>query len=180
MWLALTVKSQKKIIRRLNFMTKLLLKLFVPNYAETQNGTVRQQVGKLSGTIGIILNILLAVSKMAIGLMFGVVSALADGINNITDCGSNVISLVSFKLAGKKADKDHPYGHQRIEYVSALVVGVIVAVLALQLAKESIDKIISPTASEFSWWTVGVLGVSIVVKLWMFLFNRKLRQNLRQ
>ncbi len=155
-------------------MTKVLLKLFVPNHGETQNSTVRQQVGKLSGTVGIILNILLAVSKMTIGLMFGVVSALADGINNLTDCGSNVISLVSFKLAGKKADKDHPYGHQRIEYVSALVVGVIVAVLALQLATESIDKIISPTASEFSWWTVGVLGVSIAVKLWMFLFNRKL------
>lgn len=167
-------KITKKIIRRLNFMTKLLLKLFVPNYAETQNGTVRQHVGKLSGVVGIVLNTLLAVAKIAIGLLFGVMSALADGMNNLTDCGSNVISLVSFKLAGKKADKDHPYGHQRIEYVSAMVVGVIVAVLALQLARDSIDKIISPEASEFSWWTVGVLGASIVVKLWMFLFNRKL------
>ena len=101
-------KITKKIIRRLNFMTKLLLKLFVPNYAETQNGTVRQHVGKLSGVVGIVLNTLLAVAKIAIGLLFGVMSALADGMNNLTDCGSNVISLVSFKLAGKKADKDHP------------------------------------------------------------------------
>ena len=127
--------------------------------------------------MGIVLNVLLACSKIAVGLLFGVVSAFADGLNNLTDCGSNVISLVSFKLAGKSADKDHPYGHQRVEYVSALIVGVIVIVLALELASQSIGKIVTPEETEFSWWTVGVLGVSILVKLWMFLFNRRLGKN---
>ncbi len=158
-------------------MTKLLLKTFVPNYNDTQNVSVRQRVGKLSGIVGIVLNVLLACSKIAVGLLFGVVSAFADGLNNLTDCGSNVISLVSFKLAGKSADKDHPYGHQRVEYVSALIVGVIVIVLALELASQSIGKIVTPEETEFSWWTVGVLGVSILVKLWMFLFNRRLGKN---
>ncbi len=155
-------------------MTNLLLKTFVRNYADTDNEAVRQQVGKLSGIVGIVLNILLSVSKIAVGLLFGVVSALADGLNNLTDCGSNVISLVSFRLAGKKADKNHPYGHQRIEYVSALIVGVIVVVLAIELVSESIGKIVTPQAAEYSLWTVGVLGFSILVKLWMFVFNKRL------
>lgn len=157
-------------------MTKLLLKAFVPNYTDTKNESVRMAVGNLSGIVGIVLNVLLSALKITVGLLFGVVSALADGLNNLTDCGSNVISLVSFRLAGKKADKDHPYGHQRIEYVSALIVGVIVVVLALELASESIGKIVTPEETTFSWWTVGVLGGSIVVKLWMFLFNKRLAQ----
>ena len=157
-------------------MTKLLLKAFVPNYTDTKNESVRMAVGNLSGIVGIVLNVLLSALKITVGLLFGVVSALADGLNNLTDCGSNVISLVSFRLAGKKADKDHPYGHQRIEYVSALIVGVIVVVLALELASESIGKIVTPEETTFSWWTVGVLGGSILVKLWMFLFNKRLAQ----
>lgn len=155
-------------------MTNLLLKMFVPCYHDATNSVVRQRVGKLSGIVGIVLNVLLACGKIAVGLLFGVVSALADGLNNLTDCGSNIISLVSFKLAGKSADKDHPYGHQRVEYVSALIVGVIVIVLALELGSESVNKIITPEQSAFSWWTVGVLGVSVLVKLWMFVFNKKL------
>lgn len=155
-------------------MTNLLLKMFVRNSHDTTNGDVRRQVGKLSGVVGIVVNVLLAACKIAVGLLFGVMSVLADGINNLTDCGSNVISLISFKLAGKKPDKDHPYGHQRIEYVSALIVGVVVVVLALELVSESVGKILSPEVSAFSWWTVAVLGVSILLKLWLFVFNKRL------
>ncbi len=155
-------------------MSNLLVKTFIPNYKDTENQVVRSKVGKLSGIVGIIVNILLASAKITVGLLFGLVSALADGINNLTDCGSNVISIISFKLSNKSADKEHPYGHQRIEYVSALIVGVIVAILAIELATESIGKIITPEKSDFSLWTIGILSASILAKLWLFFFNRNL------
>lgn len=155
-------------------MSNLLVKAFVPNYKDTENQTVRSKVGRLSGVVGIIVNILLAAAKITVGLLFGLVSALADGINNLTDCGSNIISIISFKLSNKSADKEHPYGHQRIEYVSALIVGVIVAILSIELATESIGKIITPEESNFSLWTIGILSASILAKLWLFFFNKNL------
>lgn len=155
-------------------MSSLLVKLFVPDYNDRENQKVRSNVGKLSGIVGIIVNILLASAKITVGLLFGLVSALADGINNLTDCGSNIVSIISFKLSNKSADKEHPYGHQRIEYVSALIVGVIVVILAIELATESIGKIISPEESVFSFWTIGILSASILVKLWLFFFNKNL------
>ncbi len=155
-------------------MTKLLLRLFVKDYKNTQSEAVRDRYGKLSGITCILLNIMLAGGKIAVGLLFGAISVLADGLNNLTDCGSNIVSLISFKMASKPADKEHPFGHQRVEYVSAMIVGIIVLVLAFELGSESFNKIISPEQSDFSWITVGVLCASILVKLWMFLFNRKL------
>lgn len=153
-------------------MTELLLKLFVKNHKDTTDGNVRTSVGKLSGVVCMIINIVLALAKITIGVLFGVLSALADGINNLSDCGNNIISIIGFKLSSKPADKDHPYGHRRIEYVASLAVGIVIAVLAIQLFGEGIGKIIAPESPDFSWWTVGVLGASILGKLWMFVFNR--------
>ncbi len=160
-------------------MTRLLLKIFVKNSGDTHDAAVREKVGKLSGIVGIVLNVLLAAAKIVVGAVFSVLSVLADGLNNLTDCGSNVISLVSLKLAGKPADSEHPYGHKRMEYVASMIVAFVVLVLAFELGMESVSKIIAlaqGNAQEltFSIWTVVALCVSVVVKFWMFLFNRKL------
>lgn len=160
-------------------MTNLLLKIFVKNRNDVNDSSVREKVGKLSGIVGIILNVLLATAKIVVGVVFSVLSVLADGLNNLTDCGSNVISLVSLKLAGKPADSEHPYGHRRMEYIASMTVAFIVLVLAFELATESVEKIVAMFRGEqeeltFSLWTVAALSVSVVVKFWMFLFNRKL------
>lgn len=155
-------------------MTKLLLKLFVKDYKNTQSDVVRARYGNLASVTCILLNILLATGKIVSGILFGAISVMVDGFNNLTDCGSNVVSLISFKMANKPADKEHPFGHQRIEYISALIVGIIVIMLAIELATQSFDKIINPQTAQFSLIAIIVMCVSIVVKLWMFLFNRKL------
>ncbi len=155
-------------------MTKLLLKIFVKNHTNTSNDIVRQSYGTLSAVVGIICNTLLSIAKIVVGMVMGLISVLADGINNLTDCGSNVVSIISFRLANKPADKEHPYGHQRIEYVGSMIVGFVVVIIAIQLAIESFGNIISPQPTEFSPVTLIVLGVSVLVKLWMFVFNRHL------
>ena len=155
-------------------MTKLLLKLFVKNHNDVGNDLVRENYGKLSGIVGILLNLLLAVGKILVGTLFGLISVTADGLNNLTDCGSNLVSLISFKLSNKPADKEHPYGHARIEYVSSMIVAFIILVVAFELAKESIGKIVNPEPLQFDWVIVIVLAVSVLAKLWLFLFNRKL------
>ncbi len=160
-------------------MTNLLLKLFVKNNKNTTDAIVRENVGKMSGIVCIVLNVLLACSKIAVGAMFSVLSVLADGLNNLTDCGSNVVSLISIKLAGKPADSDHPFGHRRMEYIAGMIVSLIVLVLALELASESIEKIVAWAKGEaqladFGLWTILALSISILVKFWMYVFNCKL------
>ncbi len=123
-------------------MTKLLLKLFVPNYKDVNSPSVRDKVGKLAGVVCIVLNTLLAAAKITAGALFGLMSVLADGINNLTDCGSNIVSLVSIKLAERPADAEHPYGHRRAEYVASMIVAFIVLVVAFELAVEGITGII--------------------------------------
>ena len=132
----------------------------------------RERIGKFSGILGIALNTLLAAGKIAAGALSGMISVLADGMNNLTDCGSNVVSVIGFKMSGKPADKEHPFGHQRAESISALVIALIVLVVAVELAVQSGEKILSPAESEFSYWLVGVLAVSAAVKLFMFFLNR--------
>lgn len=160
-------------------MTNLLLKLFVKNNKNTTDSAVRENVGKMSGIVCIVLNLLLACSKIVVGALFSVLSVLADGLNNLTDCGSNVVSLVSLKLAGKPADSDHPFGHRRMEYIAGMIVAFIVLVLAFELASESIGKIVAwakgeAAQTDFGLWTILALALSILVKFWMFVFNRTL------
>ena len=132
----------------------------------------RTKYGSIASIIGIAVNVLLATGKMAIGAIFGVISVLADGLNNLTDCGSSVISTISFKLSSKPADKEHPFGHQRIEYICSLAVAFIVLLVAFETAKESIAKIISPSEVAFSYWIIGVLIGSVILKFLLFIFYR--------
>lgn len=155
-------------------MTELLLKLFVKNNKDTDNLSVRDNVGKMASSVGIVLNICLAAFKIVVGALFGVISVVADGLNNLTDCGGNVVSLVGFTLSGKPADSDHPYGHRRIEYVAGLIVGFIVLFVAIELVISSVQNIFTPAETDFTYLTIIALGVSVLVKLWMFFFYRKL------
>ena len=128
--------------------------------------------GGIASLVGIIVNLLLAAGKITLGAICGVISVLADGLNNLTDCGSSIISALSFKLAAKPADKEHPFGHERIEYICSLAVAVIILLVAFETAKESIAKIISPTSINFSYWTVGVLCASILAKFALFFYYK--------
>lgn len=132
----------------------------------------REKHGKIASVIGIIFNVLLAGAKIAVGSIFGALSILADGLNNLSDCGSSVMSLVSFKLANKPADEEHPFGHERIEYVLSMAVAFIILIIAFELLKESIIKIINPEQVEFSYLIIGVLFGSIVIKIGLFIYNR--------
>jgi cation diffusion facilitator family transporter len=128
--------------------------------------------GKLASFIGIIVNVFLAVGKIIVGALFGVISVFADGINNLTDCGSSVISIISFKLSAKPADKEHPFGHERIEYIFSLVVAFLIFFVAFETVKESISKIIEPLEFAFSSWVLIMLAVSIASKLCLFFYYK--------
>jgi Co/Zn/Cd efflux system component len=152
-------------------MTKLLLRLFVKNSENVGNPKTRLAVGKLSGVVGIISNLLLFAGKLAAGLLSGSVSITADAMNNLSDASSSIVTFVGFKLAEKPADEDHPYGHARFEYLSGLAVAALIIVIGFELAKTSVQKILNPAAVAFSGLTVAVLVGSIVVKLWLAIFN---------
>ena len=131
----------------------------------------RERYGKIASLIGILANVVLAGAKILVGALFGVLSILADGLNNLSDCGSSAMSLISFKLSNKPADKEHPFGHERIEYVLSMVVAFLILLIAFELLKESIDKILSPTALAFDFLIVAVLVFSILVKLSLYFYN---------
>ena len=132
----------------------------------------REKIGRNASLIGMLANIILACGKIVFGLIFGFISVVADGLNNFSDCGSCVVSMISFKMSSKPADKEHPYGHERIEYISSMVVAFVILVIAFELVKESIGKIIDPKIAEFSFVVIVVLIVSILVKCGMFLYYR--------
>lgn len=155
-------------------MTELLLKLFVKDHKNTASTRVREAYGKLAGAAGIVTNLLLFTLKIIVGTLTGSISITADAVNNLSDSGSSIVTLIGFKISGKPADARHPYGHARMEYVSGLIVSIIIMFLGLELIQDSIRKIIYPQASRFSWITAAVLIVSILLKLWQCMFYRKL------
>ena len=159
-------------------MTKLLLKIFVKNHTNGQDPTVRAKVGKLSGIVGIIANAILCAGKLFIGTISGSVSITADAMNNLSDAASSIVTLIGFKLAERPADEDHPYGHARYEYLSGLAVAAMVLVIGFELAKTSLDKILHPTSVAFSVPLVIVLVGSVLVKLWLSLFNTSLGKHI--
>ena len=159
-------------------MTDLLVKTFIRNYADIHDPAVRQRYGTLSGGVGIFLNLLLSASKFVAGLITGSIAITADAFNNLSDAGSSVVTLFGFRMAGKRADDDHPFGHGRIEYLSGLVVAAAILLVGVELGKSSLDKIIHPEAISFSWLSVGILLASILVKLWMSFFNRSLSKRI--
>ena len=160
-------------------MTKLLLNLFVKGWEDSDSPAVRSRVGKFSGAVGILCNLLLAAAKLFIGTVSGALSITADAMNNLTDATSSIVTLIGFKLAEQPADEDHPYGHARYEYLSGLAVAAMIIVIGFELAKGSVEKIMNPTAVTFSVPLVIVLALSIGVKLWMSRFNRFLGGHIR-
>ena len=151
-----------------------LVRRFIKNYQDTKDANVRTSVGKLSGIVGILNNLFLFVIKFVIGTIVHSVSIQADGVNNLTDAGSNIISILSFHFANKPADKDHPFGHERTETIASLFVGILILVLGFETVKESISKVIHPESIDFRLASVIILLVSIIVKFWMYTYNKKL------
>jgi len=155
-------------------MTKLLLRLFVKNREDPTKPKVRSAVGVLSSVVGILCNLVLFAMKMLVGTISGSVAITADALNNLSDATSSIVTFVGFKLSERPADEDHPYGHARYEYLSGLAVAAMIVVIGFELAKTSLDKILHPAEVLFSLPVCIVLVGSILVKLWMSLFNRYL------
>ena len=159
-------------------MKSLLVRLFVKNYEDTNSPAVRTACGKLSGMVGIVCNILLAIGKLAAGLISRSLSVSADAMNNISDAASSVITLIGFRIAEKPADRDHPFGHARMEYLASMFISLLILVIGFELGKSSVEKMLHPAPTMFSWVTIGVLFVSVCAKLWMMLFNRRLGRDI--
>ncbi len=156
-------------------MTDLLVRLFVKNHTATADPQVRENYGKFGGFVGIVCNLFLCLIKIIAGLLAGGISMVADGLNNLSDMGSSVITMIGFKMAGKPADEDHPFGHGRMEYMSAFIVSCLILVVGFELLSSSVKTLLLFEPSpKYSTIALVLLGVSIPVKLWMFLFNRKL------
>ena len=155
-------------------MTDFLRKVMERKYGSVSAPAARTALGKLSGLVGIFANVLLFGGKLLVGVLSGSVSVMADAMNNLSDASSSVVTFIGFRLAEKPADADHPYGHARYEYLSGLAVAAMIVVIGFELAKTSVEKIISPTAIAVSPLTVAVLIGSILVKLWLALFNGRL------
>lgn len=149
-----------------------IMKILVKDYDHPERAEVREKSGKAAGAVGIATNLLLFLIKLAAGLASNSVAIMADAVNNLTDSGSSVIMLVGFKLAGKPADEKHPFGHARIEYLSGVIVSFIVLFLGLELGMSSAEKIFAPEPSQFSLLTMGILVISILLKLWQYFFYR--------
>ena len=152
-------------------MNKFLVRKFIKNYENTSDPKVRENYGSLAGAVGIASNLVLCIIKILTGIIFNSIAILADGINNLSDASASLITLIGFKLSGKAADKDHPYGHGRTEYLTGLIISVMVLVIGLSLLKSSVDKIIHPEALEFSFLTIFILIAAIAIKLWQASFN---------
>ena len=155
-------------------MTDILLRLFIKNCEDTQNPAVRSSIGKLAGLTGIVCNCLLTVLKLVIGLLVGSMAIIADGVNNLSDAASSLTTLLGFRMAQRPADKQHPYGHARYEYLSGLAVAALILLIGAELVKSSIAKIINPEPIDISAATIALLAASVAMKLWMSGFYKTL------
>ena len=160
-------------------MGKLLIRIFVKDHENTDDPRVRERYGKFAGVVGIVSNLILCIMKILIGLVSRSIAIIADGINNLADASSSIITLVGFKLASQPEDEDHPYGHARIEYLTGLFISIVIIVIGLQLLRTSIDKILHPDPLEFSCLTIIILVAAILIKLWQSLFNRSIGRKIR-
>lgn len=156
-------------------MTRLLIKIFIKNYRDTKSVEVRNRYGNLGSIVGICANVILSIVKVTIGYITASLSIVADGFNNLADVGSSVVTLLGFKLSNKPADRDHPFGHGRMEYISAFVVSFLILLVGFELFKNSASAIISQTPSPtFSKTAIAVLIISVIIKSWLFFFNKKI------
>ena len=153
-------------------MTRWLIRTFVRDHANTHDPAVRVRYGQMAGVVGILTNLLLAGGKLLAALLSGSVSIMADAANNLSDASSSIVSLLGFKMAGKPADQEHPYGHARYAYLAGLAVSVLILIIGVELFRSSLDKVLNPSPVSFGWVSLAVLAVSILVKRWMAAFNR--------
>ena len=160
-------------------MTDLLAKIFIRNREDTANPRVRGAYAALAGVVGILCNILLFVGKLTLGILSGSVAIIADAFNNISDAGSSVIALIGFRMASKPNDKEHPLGHGRLEYVTGFIVDMLIILVGFELFTGSIEKIITPTLPSFGNVTLIILGASIIVKVWLYFFFRKIGNRIK-
>lgn len=160
-------------------MGEFLVKKFIKDYDNIQDMKVRGRYGVLSAVVGIICNVILFAGKFIIGALSNSISILSDGFNNLSDCASCVVTIIGYKMAAKPADKDHPFGHGRIEYLTSLVIAVVILLVGCELFRSSVTKIIHPEMIEFSYVALGVLIFSILVKIWMGVFNRSLGKRIQ-
>lgn len=154
-------------------MTNLLIKLFIKDNDVSNLGS-RGKYGMLSSATGIVVNILLSIVKLVIGIIANSISIISDALNNITDVGSSVVTMIGFKISQKKIDKDHPWGHGRMEYITAFIVDIIILMVGFELLKSSIDKIIHPDLPAVNNVTIIILVIAVLTKLWLFLFYKKI------
>jgi len=152
-------------------MTDLLIRIFLN---KNKSMITRHSYGRLTGIVGITANLILFLIKLIAGLLSSSIAVIADGFNNLSDAGSSVVTLVGFRLASTPPDKEHPFGHGRMEYITTMVIAIMILFAGIELVRTSLDKIINPTASEFGWVTIIILVVAIAIKLWLALFYRKI------
>lgn len=153
-------------------MMRFLVKHLIPNYEDIHDAKIRTKYGNLTSFVGILANLVLFLGKFLIGTLANSVSITADAVNNLSDAGSSMISLISFKLSNRPADEEHPFGHARYEYIASMIVGILILFLGIELVQNSLDKIIHPQTIAFSLLSIGILIASILVKFWMYAYNR--------
>lgn len=159
-------------------MTNLLVRLFIKDKDNISDQSVRKAYGVMAGMVGICCNILLFSAKLILGLLTGAISVTADAVNNLSDAGSSIMTLIGFKMAGKRADREHPYGHGRIEYITGLFISVAIIIVGFELLRSSFEKIFEEQQIDFSIVSLVVLLGSVLVKLWMAFFYRKLSKKI--
>lgn len=160
-------------------MIELLARWCIPDRDNVTSPSVRRAYGTLCGIVGIALNILLFAGKFFAGQLSGSIAVTADAFNNLSDAGSSAVTLLGFRLAGRKPDTDHPFGHGRIEYISGLAVAGLILLMGVELAKSSVDKILHPEEVTFSLLALGILAASVCVKLYMWLYNRRIGKKIK-
>ena len=155
-------------------MTQLIIKWLIPNGAQVREAAVRQRYGRLAGGVGIAVNLLLFAFKLMAGMMTASIAVIADAFNNLSDVGTAIVTVVGFHLAGQEADKEHPFGHGRMEYLAGLIVSLAILLVGFELFKSSVEKIFRPGPVSISWLSGLILGSAVLVKLWLHRFNREL------
>ena len=155
-------------------MTELFARIFIKDHNNIKNPVTRRAYGTMSGFVGIGANILLVIFKMIAGVISGSIAITADAVNNLSDAASQVVSVISFKISSKPADRDHPFGHARIEYVASMIVSFIILLVGAELIGDSVKNIISPKESVYSTVVLIILALSVAVKVWLFFFNRSI------
>ena len=148
-------------------MTEFLIRKFVKDFDNVNNSRVRKGYGLLSGSVGICVNLLLCTMKLVTGFVSGSVGIIGDGINNLSDAGSSVVTMLGLKMSAKPADEEHPYGHGRIEYIAALIIAGIILLVGFELIKTSVEKLLAPEPVEVSAPALAVMVFSVVLKMWL-------------